>query len=192
MGYLGFYQEGLELCKKAVDLDPLQAWSYQSLTHAFAVNGLFGDALIAWRRENEISKRDGSSTQTHLLVLNGQVKEALDLVNKINEEQERLFLLTLIYHINNQRVKSDEYFQMFKDKFGSINPLSVNEILVFCGKKEEALSKLHNAFLVKKIRWPSADEQFRFAPYLKGSPYLIPIRNEPRFKDFARKWNYPE
>ena len=192
LSYLGFYQEGLELCKKAVELDPLQSFAHLSLTHAFALNGQFGEALDAWKREKEISNRNSVSTLAHLLVLNGQAKEALPLVDKISDEKDRLFLMTVISFALNQKTKADEYFNKFRNKYSTANPQNVSEILVIYGQKEEALKTLEKVVKPTVLNFPSVDKWFDSGLFIMASPYLIPLRDDPKFKEICKKLNYPE
>ncbi len=192
LGYLGYYDEGLELCKKAVEIDPLQAWSYLALTHAWTVNGKFADALLTWQKENEISNRNGLSTRAHLLVLNEQPKEALVLIDKIHDEEDKLFLLTAISFSLDLKDKSEEYFQKFKSTNGASNPHAVGELLCFFGRKKEAILMLENVKLTPILHWPPPDQWFRFWLLFRGSPYLIPLRDDPKFKEICKKLGYPD
>ena len=191
LSYLGYYKEGIELCRKAVAIDPLQAWSHLALTHALAAKGEFKEAIDSWSKENEISHRDGSSTRAHLLVLNGQPNEAYQLISKIADEQDKLFLLTVTSFALNQKEKANDYLQEFKKRYSS-DKLTISELQIFCGRREDALRTLQDIVLINDTRLISIDRVFRHLLLLKGSPYLIPLRDDPKFKEICKKLNYPE
>jgi tetratricopeptide (TPR) repeat protein len=192
LSYLGYYSEGIQLSKRAVDLDPLQSWSYFSLTHALAVNGNFNEALASWIKENQISNRKGISTKVHLLVLSGQPKEAFELLDKISSEEDKLFLSAAVSFSLNQSQEAERYLRDFNHKYTSTNPHAVSELLVFFGNKEEALRILDAVVLKPITAWSKTDEWFRFALFLRASPYLIPLRDDPRFKEICKKYKYPD
>ena len=144
------------------------------------------------KREPEFEKRAGFSMYAHLLVLNGQAKEALPLMNKINDEKDRLFLMTVISFALNQKTKADEYFNKFRNKYSTANPQNVSEILVIYGQKEEALKTLEKVVKPTVLNFPSVDKWFDSGLFIMASPYLIPLRDDPKFKEICKKLNYPE
>lgn len=129
---------------------------------------------------------------TPQLVLSGQAKEAFELLDKINDEEDKLFLLVVTSFSLNQKEKAQGYFQEFKNKYTATNPHAVGELLVFLGRNEEAFRALDAVDLKPISAWSKTDEWFRFALFLRASPYLIPLRDDPRFKEVCKKFNYPE
>ncbi len=149
-----------------------------------------GSCELDKRKPNQQQKR--RLNQSSLISLEWTTKEAFELLDKISFEEDKLFLSAAVSFSLNQSKDAERYLRNFELKYTSTNPHAVSELLVFFGKKEEALQILDAVILKPITAWSKTDEWFRFALFLRASPYLIPLRDDPTFKEICKKLNYPE
>jgi tetratricopeptide (TPR) repeat protein len=189
--WFGRYQQGIELCKRAVELDPLQVRSYSFLRDAYLANGQFREAEIASRTASELTKPPTMIIRE--LILNRKLDEAMSLINSLSDEDYKNFCYTLLYFAKGQKGKSDEYLQKFNSDFKK-SPYPLAQLYAFRNEINEAFHYLEmgipkeNMFLAFKYM------QRGFSGYaeLKADPFFIPLRKEVRFRELTRKLNFPE
>ncbi|MDH4241632.1 MAG: tetratricopeptide repeat protein [Phycisphaerae bacterium] len=183
---LGFYEDGINYCKRAVALDPLQAFSHGILGDALAAHGKFAEAEASYRREFEINKRPWALIYIQILQkkLTG-IEELMALDSNepdsdfYSGDYRRDFCYSLIYSMEGRYDKANKFLDKIKSKGDAFR---LAEIYAFLGEKDEAFRWLEKAVNEK-------DEQLE---YFKASPFLISLRNDQRFKALSSKLNFPE
>jgi TolB-like protein/tetratricopeptide (TPR) repeat protein len=174
---LGHYDEAINFCRRALELDPLQAYSYTILGEALMANGNFGEAETAFRRSFEINRNPFLLLK--LLLTQGNLKEFDQLMELLDNEQEKDFLYAMRYHLDGQKEKSLEFVEKLK-AIGQL--LNIAEVYAFMGNKDEAFHWLQKA----------TQERDPDLVALKSSPYFISLRGDERFHALVKELDYPE
>ncbi|MBK5278907.1 MAG: hypothetical protein JJE09_08600 [Bacteroidia bacterium] len=188
--WFGRYRQGIELCKRAVELDPLQVYAYYFLRDAYLANGQFREAEIASRTASEITKQPTLIIRE--LILNAKLDEAVSLINSITDKNYKNFWYTLFYHAKGQKIKSDEYLQKCKTEFKKL-PYELAQLHAFRNEINEAFHYLEMGISKQNV-FISVNTLGKFGGYafLKADPFFIPLREDVRFKELTRKLNFPE
>ncbi len=189
--WFGRYQQGIELCKRAMELDPLQVYAYYLLRDAYLANGQFREAEVAARAASELTKEPTMIIRE--LILNSKLDEALSLINRLTDEDYKDYCYTLLYHAKGQKIKSDEYLQKFKTEFKK-SPYQLAQLYAFRNEINEAFQYLEMGIPKENFFFAFKYMTRRFGGYaqLKADPFFIPLRGDVRFKELTRKLNFPE
>jgi len=106
---LGRPDRSLELCRRAVDQDPLHAGSYDGLGRAYRVLKRFGEAEAAFRRALEIAPdySPGHTLLAATLIAQGRYDEALDEALREKSKWVRLCTIAMVQHSRGCALESD-------------------------------------------------------------------------------------
>ncbi len=174
---LGYYDEAINICRKALELDPLQAYSHSILGDALTANGNFADAEAVYQRSFEINKDPYQLLEVFLA--QGKLKEFDQLIELLENAQGKDFLYAMRYHLDGQKEKSLK----FVEKVKAIGPFfNIAKMYAFMGNKDEAFNWLQKA---TQKRDPEVES-------LKSSHYFIALRGDERFRAMVKELDYPE
>jgi adenylate cyclase len=174
---LGHYDEAIDFCRKALELDPLQAYSHTILGEALMANGNFGEAETAFRRSFEINKNPFLLLK--LLLAQRKLNEFDQFIELLDNEHEKDFLYAMRYHLDGQKEKSLEFVEKLKASGQLVN---IAEAYAFMGNKDEAFHWLQKA----------TKESDPDLVSLKSSHYFISLRGDERFRTLVKELDYPE
>jgi TolB-like protein len=177
---LGDYPRAIQLARRALELDPLQIWSHYQLAAAYQANGEFGKAAEHFRRVNEMT---GGYRVWELL-------EALVLDNRLDDAKSlpidtsfQWYVDLLISQKENDRKKADSLFSEILTQNDWISrPFSIATLYAYRGEKDKAFEYLNAA---KRLPDPDLTN-------LLKDPFLIPLRDDPRFLKLRRELGIPE
>jgi TolB-like protein/Tfp pilus assembly protein PilF len=174
---LGFYAQGIDYCKRALALDPLQAYSHSILGEALAADGHLAEAEAAYRRSFEVNKNP--EALIYVLLLQRKLTEIDKLIALEDDPADKDFIYALKYSIEGDSKKSEEFIERVK---ANRNALTLANMYAFLGEKETAFEWLEKA----------VDERRAGLVYFKVSPFLISLRKDERYKSLSSKLNFPE
>ncbi len=174
---LGLYEDGINYCKRALALDPLQAYSHSILADAYSAQGNLAEAETEYRRAFEITKNP--ERLIYMLILKKNLTEIDNLIAFENTSSVKDFIYALKYSVDGNRRKSNEYIEKVK---ANGETFTLAEIYAFLGEKEQAFRWLEKA----------VEERDRALASIKASPFLIALRDDPRFNEICKKLNCPE
>jgi tetratricopeptide (TPR) repeat protein len=174
---LGRYDEAIDHCKRALELDPLQAYSHSILGDALFANGNVAEAEAVYRRAFEINKDPYQLLEVFLA--QGKLKEFDQLIERLENARDKALLYAMRYHLDGQKEKSLEFVDKVK---ASDQPYSLAKLHAFMGNKNEAFKWLNIASKNRDLGLVT----------LKSSPYFISLREDQRFLALVKELDYPE
>jgi TolB-like protein/Tfp pilus assembly protein PilF len=149
------YDEAIQEQKRVLEMDPYFSIVHVDLGNSYAQKGMYKEAIA-------------------------EIKEAIVLSNGSYGRKN----LGLVYAASGNRVEAMKILEVLKEesKNAYVSPLSIAQLCVGLGLKEEAFEWLETAY---KIR----DGNLCL---LKVWPIWDPLRSDPRFQDLLRRLNFPE
>jgi tetratricopeptide (TPR) repeat protein len=168
---LGRLDEGLELMRKAVALDPLSARTHRQLGLCHVVAGRRDDAVAAFKVALDLNPTAGL---THAFMaitrlLQGQAREALPLAAAESHDVFRNLALTMIHHSLGQPAESEHAMQAMIDGYGWTAAFQVAEAYAYRGEADKAFEWLDRAYAQRDpgVTYSAKDE---FLSGLHGDP----------------------
>jgi TolB-like protein/DNA-binding winged helix-turn-helix (wHTH) protein len=180
---LGRLDEALQLQRRAVDLDPLNAHSWEGLGEIEFRGGKLDVAETDLKKAHELRPDDFLSSLflSEVYVMQGRPQDALPLIERVGYDPIRTFLYAIAYHALGQRKESDAALSELITKYQASNPYQIAEIYAFRNQSDEAFEWLDRAYT-------KHDDNLIFT---KVEPLLKSLHNDPRFAALLKKLNLP-
>jgi eukaryotic-like serine/threonine-protein kinase len=176
---LNHFEQALQLSRRAVELDPLQA----STHHALAFNawwaGKLDEAEAGARKGLEVDPQFPwlHSVLSRVYLAGSRPLEALAEAERDTTPEFRLQELALAYHALGQKQKSDRALAEMITKYQKYSAFQIAEVYAFRGEPGAAFAWLERAYVQR-------DGGLTFA---KGDPLLASLQSDPRYSAFLRK-----
>jgi len=174
---MGRYAQAIEVCKRAVELDPLQAYSYSILGSAYLAKGQFEDAMNSHRQSYEISRLPDSYVMS--LILTSKFSEAEKLLPEVLDTYEQDLLYALLFFSTGKQDKADQYLEQCKSKGPSIR---LAGLYAYRGERDHTFQVLDQLY---------AKDPTELA-LIRIEPLLISVREDKRYEAMIRKMGFPE
>ena len=185
---LGNQDQALHLVKEAVNIDPLQPWSFRWLSIVYLSRRQYDSALYACRRMLSLSKDfvGGHELASSALFFGGRIDEARTEFDQIPIEQvqsgPRFEFECLLEFANGNKVKSDLILKSLRDAYAKNNPYKLAAMYAYRGESSESIKWLESAFEKKTLDLKD----------ILVNPAFDPIREDLRFKAFVQRMGFPE
>ena len=184
MAAFGDGRRAVHYADRLVELDPLDAGTYQIRAVALWSSRRFAQAIDAAHESLELSP---NSSQVHYLLAMFFV--ALNDFAKAKAEYERLpagqplrmSLEGVAAARSGDKAGAERTIARMRQLFGAAYSVQYADIYAQAGDNERAFAELDNAWRAKD---PGLAE-------MKSDPFLDPIRNDPRYAALVRKLNFP-
>jgi len=187
MGGLLFSTEGptaaMPLLLTAVSIDPLSGSANRYLCGAYEAAGSFDNALRACKRAVELSPDSVNSRAQfgEVLLLQGSPAKALEIFDRIPEEQYRLYGVALAQFSLGRIRESDEALAGLVARWSHGWAYQISEVYGWRGDKDRAFEWLERAFARRDGGLGN----------IKYDPFLRTIHGDPRFTELLKKLNLP-
>jgi TolB-like protein/DNA-binding winged helix-turn-helix (wHTH) protein len=180
---LGRTDEALRLARQAVDLDPLNARSWEVLGELEFEGGKLDEAEAHCKKSRELRPDDYHSHLflSEIYLMEGRPQDALPEIARVSYEPLRTFLYAIAYHALGRKRESDAALGEFIAKSQATNAYTIAEIYAFRGQPDEAFAWLDRAYA-------NRDDGLIFS---KVEPLLKCLHNDPRFPALLKKLNLP-
>jgi TolB-like protein/Tfp pilus assembly protein PilF len=181
---VGARDTGIDLCQKAVALDPIAEIPRYTLATVYLIVDQLDEAEKEARALIELSPEaaGGWSLLGTILLQKGQVAPALEMMLKESVEWSRLLGLSLAYHAAGQKQESNAALRELIEKHATIAAYQVAEAYAYRGEIEEALDWLERAFRQRDSGMVG----------LGVDPLMANIKGDPRYATMLRKLKLPE
>lgn len=184
LGGLGRLPESIAVEKKAVDLDPLSAWTWQHLSRFQIAAGLLADARESAQHALEINPdspiaRDQLGVAT---LLAGDGLEATRAFGAHKVPARRLWGMALAEHALGHRRESQQALDQLITESGQDSAFEIAEVYAWRGEKDRAFVWLDKAYVQQRIE----------ICFIKANAFLKGLEADPRFRSLLRKMNLPE
>jgi len=179
---LGRFDEALQLARRAVDFDPLNADSWGSLGEIEFYTGQLDQAAADGKKSLELNP---DSAGVHILlsqiyIMQGRPQDALPEIERIHYPSYRACLYALAYHALGREKDSDGALNELM-KYHASSASEIAAVYAFRNQTDEAFEWLDRAYAQHDLNLNST----------KVDPLLRNLHNDPRFAAFLKKLNLP-
>jgi len=178
---LGRFDEGMELTRMAVALDPLSVRTHRQMALVFMMAGRLDEAAAAFQHALDLGPGAGLS-HAFLAVtrlLQGRGAEGLVVAAAESHEVFRNVALAMLHHSMGNLAQSDAALKALIDGFGWTAAYQVAEVCAQRGEVEKAFEWLERAYAQR-------DPGVIFSAH---DQFLRPLHADPRWKPFLQKIN---
>jgi tetratricopeptide (TPR) repeat protein len=179
----GRLNEAIDLCKRSIEMDPIQPIAFSYLAYAYYFSGDPARADSCFRRRSEISSTYraffGIDKFVDLAVLGPT--QALRHYSSERNELRRLFGSTLALATLSRSQAMDSLIKM-EQKYKLEDPAGIALAYAHLGNEEAAFQ-----WLEKAMDNPSGELIF-----IKVYPPFSSMRDDPRFAALLKRMNFPQ
>jgi len=187
---MGRTEEAHASIRRALELDPLSILAYMTAADVFYLSRQYDGAITQLREGLDLFANDPQA-----LSRLGRNYEQKGMYTEAIGEAKRAVALSpdfiehywMLGHAYAAAGKSEEARKVLDDlhalaKKQYVLPFGFAVIHIGLGENDEALEWLEKAY----------QDRNGWMVYLKVSPWLDPLRSDPRFQDLLRRMNYPK
>jgi TolB-like protein/DNA-binding winged helix-turn-helix (wHTH) protein/Flp pilus assembly protein TadD len=181
--YLGRFDQALELGRRAVDLDPLNAGSWENLGEIEFFNGQLDQAAANCKKGLELNPDvpPGPFYLIQIYILQGRPQDALAEINRVPLESGRRVLYAIASYALGRKKESDAALSELIAKYQAIEAYGIAAVYAFRNQPDEAFEWLDRAYVQRDGGLIST----------KVDPLLKSLHSDPRFAAFLKKLNFP-
>jgi tetratricopeptide (TPR) repeat protein len=180
---LGRFDEAVPLARQAVDLDPLNAASWQQLGEIDYFEGKLDKAEVDCKRAQELRPDHyrSSTFLTYVYLMQGRPQDAFAEIKRVDSEHIRTFLHAITYHALGREKESDAALREFIAKYEATDSYLIAQVYAFRNQSGEAFAWLNRAYATRNDG----------LIFTKVEPLLKSLHNDPRFPALLKKLNLP-
>jgi TolB-like protein/DNA-binding winged helix-turn-helix (wHTH) protein len=177
--YLGRPDDALHLNRRAVDLDPLNAESWESLAEAQFYMGRWDDAAANAKKALELNPDvwPGHFLLSKIYLMQGRPEDALPEIERIRYDSQRAFLYAIAYYATGRHEQSDAALSELIAKDHARSAYAIATVFAFGNHSDQAFEWLDRAYAQRAGDIIGT----RVDPLLKN------LRNDPRYAAFLKK-----
>jgi TolB-like protein/DNA-binding winged helix-turn-helix (wHTH) protein len=181
--YLGRFDQALDLGRRAVDLDPLNAGSWENLGEIEFFNGQLDQAAANCKKGLELNPDvpPGPFYLIQIYILQGRPQDALAEINRVPLESGRRVLYAIAYYALGRKKESDAVLRELIAKYHASDAYGIAEVYAFRNQSDEAFEWLDRAYVQRDGGLIAT----------KVDPLLKSLHSDPRFAAFLKKLNFP-
>jgi tetratricopeptide (TPR) repeat protein len=178
---LGRFDEALQLARRAIDLDPLNASSWESLAETELYMGQLDQSATDSKKAVEVNPDfwAGPINLSRIYLLQGRPQDALPEIEHVHYAPYRAHLYALTYYALGQKKESDAALRELIMKYHASNAFEIATIYAFRNQTDEAFEWLDRAYAQRDPSMMST----------KVEPLLKSLHNDPRFAALLKKLN---
>jgi len=179
---LGRFDEALQL-RRAVDLDPLNANSWESLGETEFWMGQLDDAAADSKKGLALSTDGflGPIQLSQIYVMQGRPQDALPEIELVRYDPFRAFLYAIAYHALGRKKESDAALSKLITKYHASMAYQIAQVYAFRNQSNEAFEWLDRAYAQRDDGLIGT----------KVDPLLENLHVDPRFAALLKKLNLP-
>jgi TolB-like protein len=176
---LGRFDEALRLNRQAVDLDPLNAASWDGLGETEYYIGQLEVAAADFKKALEL-KPDvfpGNISLSRTYIVQGRAQDALPEIELVPYDLPRFFLHAIAYHALGREKEADAALRELIAKYSERGAYQIAQVYAFRNQCDEAFVWLDRAYVLRDGELSAT----------KVDPLLKSLHNDPRFAAFLKK-----
>jgi tetratricopeptide (TPR) repeat protein len=180
---LGRFDEALRLNRRAVDLDPLNAGSWETLGETEFFMGQLNQASGDCKKALELNPDvyPGPLMLSQIYVMQGRPQDALPEIKRERYEPSRVFLYAIAYYALGRKKESDAALSELITKYHASNQYQIAKIYAFRNQSSAAFEWLDRAYVQRN---PGLIET-------KVDPLLKSLHHDARYAALLKKLNLP-
>lgn len=181
--YLDRLDEALQLGRRTVGLDPLDAGSWVNLAETEFFIGRLNEAAVDGKRAVELSPDvwTGHMLLSKIYLMQGRPEEALREIELVRYDSQRAFLSAMTYYALGRQKESDAALSELIATDHPPSPYSVATVYAFADRRDQAFEWLDRALA----------ERAGDVMATRIDPLLKTLHNDPRYPAFLKKMHLP-
>jgi TolB-like protein/DNA-binding winged helix-turn-helix (wHTH) protein/Tfp pilus assembly protein PilF len=182
--YIGRFDKALQLGRRAVDLDPLNAASWENLGEIEFFNGQLDKAAADCKKAVELNPdvSPGPFYLTQIYIMQGRPQDALDPeIERARSDSLRGIVHAIAYYALGRKEESDAALRELITKYHTSDAYGIAVVYAFRNQSDEAFEWLERAYAQRDGGLIAT----------KVDPLLKSLHSDPRFAAFLKKLNFP-
>jgi len=179
----GRFDEALQLGRRAVALDPLNAESWEGLGETEFYMGQLAQAAADVKKGLELTPDawPGPSLLSEIYLMQGRPQDALAAIELVHSDLMRAFLYPMVYYALGRKKESGAALSQLITKYHADSAYQIALVYAFQNQSDEAFEWLDRAYAQRDSGLIGT----------KVDPLLKSLHNDPRFAAFLKKLNLP-
>jgi TolB-like protein/cytochrome c-type biogenesis protein CcmH/NrfG len=180
---LGRFEGALRLNRQAVELDPLNAGSWDGLGETEYYIGRLDEAAADFNKALEL-KPDvfpGNISLSRTYIVQGRAQDALPEIELVPYDLPRFFLHAIAYHALGREREADAALRELIANYSERGAYQIAQVYAFRNQSDEAFVWLDRAYVLRDGELSAT----------KVDPLLKSLHNDRRFAAFLKKLNLP-
>ena len=181
--FSGRFDEALQLNRRAVEFDPLNADSWESLAEIEYFMGQLDKAAADSKKALDLSPDAWLShgLLSQIYITQGRPQDALPEIELVRSDFIRAFLYPIAYYALGRKKESDTALSEYVTKYHADGAYQIAQVYAFRNQSDEAFEWLERAYA----------QRDNSLVVTKVEPLLKSLHNDPRFAAFLKKLNLP-
>jgi TolB-like protein/DNA-binding winged helix-turn-helix (wHTH) protein/cytochrome c-type biogenesis protein CcmH/NrfG len=181
--YLGRFDEALQLGRRANNLDPLNANTWENLGEIEFFDGQLDQAAADCKKAVELNPDvpPGPFYLIQIYIMQGRPQDALAEFDRVPLESLRTVVYAIAYYALGRKKESDAALRELIAKYHASDAYGVASVYAFRGQSDGAFEWLDRAYVQRDGGLIAT----------KVDPLLKSLHNDPRFAAFLKKLNFP-
>jgi tetratricopeptide (TPR) repeat protein len=182
-GILGRLDEALPLNRRAIDLDALNADSWEQLAETEFFMGQLDKAAADFKKALELNPDVVAAHMalSQIYVMQGRPQDALPEIELVGHGPVRASLYPIAYYALGRKKESHAALSELIAKYHASMAYQIADAYAFRNQSDEAFEWLERAYAQRDSGLIST----------KGDPLLKSLHNDPRYVAFLKKLNLP-
>ena len=182
--YLGRFDQALQLARQAIDLDPLNADSWENLGEIEFMAGQLDKAAADCQKALELNPDvpGGHVFLIQIYLVQGRPQDALPEIERVSADSLRSVLYAIAYHTLGREKESDAALSDLIVKFHASDAYGIASVYAFRNQSDEAFHWLDRAYAQRDGGLIET----------KVDPLLKSLHSDPRFAALLKKLNFPD
>jgi len=180
---LGRFDQALQLSRRAVSLDPLNADSWQFLGNTEYHAGRLDAAAADFQKALELNPDvfPGNVSLSYAYILRGRAQDALPEIELVGDHGMRASLYAIAYHALGREKESDAALRELITKYYASHAYQIAEVYAFRNQSDEAFAWLDRAYAQRDGGLIET----------KVDPLLKNLERDPRYTAFLEQIHLP-
>jgi len=180
---LGRFDEALQLVRRAVDLDPLNADCWEHLGEIKYFTGQLDQAPADFKKALELNPEvvAAHTVLSKIYVVQGRPQDALPEIKLVGYDSVRAHLYPLAYYALGRKKESDTALSELITKYHASSAYQIAEVYAFRNQSDEVFEWLERAYAQRDSGLIET----------KVDPLLKSLHSDPRYGALLKKLNFP-
>ncbi|HXO06232.1 MAG TPA: winged helix-turn-helix domain-containing protein [Candidatus Sulfotelmatobacter sp.] len=182
--YLGRFDQALQLGHRAIDLDPINAGSWESLGEIEFYDGHLDQAAADCKKALELNPDvlPGPLYLIQIYIMQGRPQDALPEIERVRDPDSlRGVLYAITYYGLGRKKESDAALRELIAKYHASDAYGIAVVYAFRNQSDEAFEWLDRAYAQRDGGLIET----------KVDPRLKSLHSDPRYAAFLKKLNFP-
>lgn len=185
LGRMGYLNRGIEICKRAMELDPLYVYNFYNLAGLYYLQEKYEEAINMIQKFFILYPEGDKELLADLSLyyaLQGKFSLAKEEALKIDNEMWKYRAIVIAEYGLGNKVFSNQLLQQYIKKYGKLDTFYIAACYSFRGELNQAFEWLEYAI----------DEKENYIGSLKFDPLFKNLHTDPRWKPLLKRLGFSE